>query len=101
MPAKRAGRRDSRRLSGDGTTVAYEAGGDVEVGAKTIADATLHGLSDDGRFVLYADARGDLFRRDVAKNRTSHVASGATAPFERIALSADGRRAVLSTASAT
>ncbi|MDA0139526.1 PKD domain-containing protein, partial [Solirubrobacter sp. CPCC 204708] len=83
-----------------GSTVAYQAGADVKVGTTTIAEATLHGLSDDGRFLLYATTDGDLFRRDLAKDRTSHVASGATAPFERIALSADGRRAILSTAAA-
>ena len=88
------------RVSGDGRTVAYEAGGDIVIGERTIADASLRGLSDDGRFVLYADEHGDLRRRDLIAQRTSHVASGATAPFAHATLSADGRRAVFSTASA-
>jgi Tol biopolymer transport system component/PKD repeat protein len=96
--AQSVGEGTGARLSGDGTTVAFQAGGDIRIGAKTIEDAKLHGLSDDGRFVLYATPHGDLFRRDLAKDRTSHVASGATAPFEHVALSPDGRRAVLSTA---
>ena len=88
------------RLSGDGKAVAYESVGDVFVGAKRAAqDATLHGVSDDGRFVLYTDARGDLYRFDALRERVSHVASGATAPFKHITLSADSRRATLSTAS--
>src|SRR5262249_27570126 len=71
---------------------------------------TLHGISDDGRFVLYGlwdldadsesdDPRGDLRRMDLLRDRVSEVASSPLDGLFHIAMNVSGRRIAFDTTS--